>query len=144
MSNGYTGSCLCGEIRYQIGRFSGAIANCHCSMCRKFHGAAFSTIASVAKTDFRWLQGESLLQAYTATNGTTRKFCSRCGSSLIFESPLGSTDMVEISIGGLDSVVDIGPNAHIFVASKASWYQIQDDLPQFAEGRASVQLYKAD
>ena len=140
MSETYRGSCLCGAIRYELKGVGPYIANCHCSMCRKFHGAAYATIAGVASADFRWTQGEQYLQAYTADNGTTRQFCRHCGSSMTFSSPQASGDVIEFSLGTLDSPLDVGPDAHIFVGSKANWEVISDSLPQYQEGRSSKRL----
>lgn len=140
MHNPYTGSCLCGAIQFEIAAFQSGVAHCHCSMCRKFHGAAHATFASVASRDFHWRQGEELLQAYTADNGTTRKFCSHCGSSLIFSSPQAPPDIIEIALGCIDGEPDIKPDAHIFVASKAGWSVICDGLPQYSDGRDSEKI----
>ena len=49
------GSCLCGAVVYQVRRFYPEIANCHCGMCRKFHGAAFATYGKVQVEDLQWL-----------------------------------------------------------------------------------------
>ena len=54
----YGGSCLCGAVKYEFDEFLPHVAHCHCSMCRKFHGSAYATIASVPRTKFRWISGE--------------------------------------------------------------------------------------
>lgn len=140
MNAPYQGQCLCGAVKYEADAFSPRMGHCHCSMCRKFHGAAFATFGEVKAADFRWLQGEDELKAYTADNGTTRRFCSRCGSSMTFHSDKYPDDVVEIALGTLDSNLDVSPDAHIFVGSKASWSEIHDDLPQYEEGRKSRRL----
>ena len=58
------GSCLCGSIRYQAERPAGPMAHCHCQMCRKAHGSAFSTVLPVDKDGFRWTAGEDLLAQF--------------------------------------------------------------------------------
>lgn len=136
----YRGQCLCGAVKYEVDAFSPRMAHCHCSMCRKFHGSAFATYGEVKSSDFRWLQGEYDLEAYTADNGTTRRFCRICGSSMTFSSSNYPGDIVEIALGTLDSNLDMSPDAHIFVGSKASWSEILDDLPQYDEGRKSRRL----
>lgn len=135
----YFGQCLCGAIKYEVDEIEPRMGHCHCSMCRKFHGAAFATLAE-AKTDkFRWIEGEKLLANYTASNGTVRKFCRICGSSMIF-CPAGDTGVsIEFSLGTLDSEIDLQPDAHIYIGSKANWYAVCDDLPQFEEGRGDVE-----
>ena len=133
----YRGSCLCGQVSYEIDGFESKAAHCHCSMCRKFHGAAFTTFGSVRKDRFRWTSGEHLLNAYRAPNGTVRKFCPNCGSSMVFVPAAGDGGFVEIALGTLDSDLDFGPDAHIFVGSKANWDVLCDKLPKYAGDRGS-------
>lgn len=140
MSEPYRGGCLCGAIQYEVDAFNTAMGHCHCSMCRKFHGAAFVTYGEAGKSDFRWLRGEEDLQAYRADNGTTRRFCRHCGSSMTFSSANGPDDVVEVALGTLDSNLDLSPDAHIFVGSKANWAEILDDLPQYIGDRKSRRL----
>lgn len=140
MSTPYSGQCLCGAVKYEVDEFSPRMGHCHCSMCRKFHGAAFATYGETKAADFRWLQGEGDLQAYTADNGTTRQFCRHCGSSMTFSSKNYPDDVVEIALGTLDSNLDMSPDAHIYVDSKASWSEIHDDLPQYSGDRKSRRL----
>jgi hypothetical protein len=109
-------------------------------MCRKFHGAAYATIAEARQDHFRWLSGQDLLKGYTAKNDTTRSFCSNCGSSLTFASANGDADLVEIALGCFDDEVPISPDAHIFVASGAKWATPEDDLPQYEAGRDSHRI----
>ena len=140
MSVPYRGSCLCGVVRFEIGEFLPQVAHCHCSMCRKFHGAAFATIASVSRSRFRWVAGEDALKGYTAENGTTRTFCHHCGSSLMFSSSRAPAGAVEIALGTLDGDVPVKPDAHIFVGSGANWTVLSDDLPQYEKGRDSAKV----
>lgn len=140
MTDVYRGSCLCGQIRFEVDRFEPRTGNCHCSMCRKFHGAAYATLAEARSAHFRWTAGEDLLKGYTAANGTTRRFCRECGSSLTFSSPTADPDLVEIALGCFDDDVPVAPNAHIYVASGARWARPGDDLPRFEAGRDSRRL----
>ena len=129
-----SGSCLCGAIAFEAWDLSPQMAHCHCSMCRKFHGAAFATFGEALKTKFRWLRGEDQLSTFEAPNGTKRKFCKVCGSSLIFV-PSKENDWVEFALGCLDTPLELRPDANIFTAYKAEWFEITDGLPQFPEGR---------
>lgn len=142
MTDPYRGSCLCGIVRYEIDEFLPQAAHCHCSMCRKFHGAAYATIASVLRAKFRWTDGVDALKGYTAENGTTRTFCSHCGSSLMFFSPRAPEDEVEIALGTVDDDVPVGPSAHIFAGSAANWTVLSDDLPQYEEQRGSTRIQR--
>ena len=142
MTDLYRGSCLCGAVKFEVEEFLSQVAHCHCSMCRKFHGAAYATIAGVPRSKFRWVEGADALKGYTAENGTTRTFCSHCGSSLTFSSPRASEEVVEIALGTVDGDVPVEPNAHIFVGSGANWTVLSDDLPQYEEGRGTPRVKK--
>lgn len=131
----YAGQCLCGLVKYGVDKIEPQMGHCHCTMCRKFHGAAFATFAEAKKANFHWLKGEELLKTYLAENGTKRIFCENCGSSLIFVPANDAGELVEFSLGTLDSEIEIKPDAHIFTAYGASWYTITDQLPQFSESR---------
>ena len=87
--------------------------------------------------DFHWLTGKELLVDYVAKNRTVRQFCKICGSSLTFKSADHSGNSIEIALGTLDSDLDLQPDAHIHIDSKAKWITICDDLPQFAKDRDS-------
>ena len=52
------GSCLCGQIKYQLDGGVELMNNCHCAMCRKAHGAAFGSFLHAASAGFRWTAGE--------------------------------------------------------------------------------------
>ncbi len=124
-----TGGCLCGAVRYEIaGRLSRA-SNCHCSMCRKQHGAAFGTYAAVRRTEFRWLSGEDQIARYEATPGIARGFCRRCGSTLFWDAA-ANEERFGLALGTVDGDPGVRPSLHIFVGSKAPWFEITDDVPQ--------------
>ncbi len=54
----YRGQCLCGGVQYEVVQIGAKMGHCHCTMCRKFHGAAFATYGEARAEDFRWLAGE--------------------------------------------------------------------------------------
>jgi hypothetical protein len=140
MAGSFRGSCLCQAIQFEVDHFEPQTGNCHCSMCRKFHGAAYATLGEARSANFRWLRGQDQLKSYTADNGTTRQFCAECGSSLTFASPAADPDLVEIALACFDDEVPIRPDAHIFVSSGAAWASPDDDLPQFEAGRDSKRI----
>lgn len=129
------GSCLCASIKYQVDKLEPKMGHCHCTMCRKFHGAAYSTFGEAKSEHFHWLKGKELLKEYTAENGSVRQFCSKCGSSMTFSDNKDSSDSVEFTLGTLDSEITHRPDAHIYVESKPSWSSINDHLPLFKQSR---------
>ena len=123
------GSCLCGRVRYEIRGALGPASHCHCSMCRKAHGAAFGTYSRVERRDFRFVSGEDDVQAYASSPGIARSFCRHCGATLqyITDATPGS---FALALGTLDDDPKVRPESHIFVRSKAPWFEITDTLPQ--------------
>ena len=128
----HKGSCLCSGIKYEIDGELKGILNCHCSMCRKAHGAAFRTRASVSNSDFHFIRGEELLKYYESSPGEYRSFCSVCGSNLITKFDQ-NPDILGFALGTLDTDPGVKPEMHIFVNSKAPWYEITDNLPKHNE-----------
>ena len=124
------GGCLCGAMRYEVEGPLFDASHCHCSMCRRFHGAAFSTYAKVNAGAFRWLKGAELLAVYETTPGIGWAFCRICGSSLGIP---GDAGLREVTLGTLDQDPGIRPEYHMFVGSKAAWHDITDSLPRHDE-----------
>ncbi|HEY5309745.1 MAG TPA: GFA family protein [Casimicrobiaceae bacterium] len=105
------------------------INHCHCSMCRKVHGAAFGSFLHADGRDFRWVSGESHVERYDSSPGNVRAFCTVCGSKMpVLE---GEGAHVIIPAGSLDDDPGVRPIVHIHTASKAPWFEIRDALPQF-------------
>jgi hypothetical protein len=124
-----TGSCLCGGIKYEVEEMPGRIYNCHCSQCRKSHGAAFATQALAIGKTLRILEGEELLKEYTG-HGGVRAFCSNCGSRLMNYAPDKSL-YFSIALSSVDSDHALKPVAHAFIDSKASWHEPSNDIPSY-------------
>jgi hypothetical protein len=123
-----TGSCLCGAVRYEASA-TGVALHCHCSRCRKWHGAAFASIVRVPIDALRVASGEELITRYASSPGVDRCFCSACGSSLFtVRRDLG---WAHVRLGTVDGDPGVRPSLHAFVGSKAPWFDIADSLPQY-------------
>jgi hypothetical protein len=125
------GSCLCGSVRYEVRGAVSRLTHCHCSMCRKAHGAAFASYGRVERRDFVLLSGRDDIASYQSSPGVIRTFCKRCGSTLQFISD-NRPSTFSLALGTLDDDPGVETSLHIFVGSKAPWFQITDDLPQHA------------
>jgi hypothetical protein len=125
-----TGKCLCESISYEITGELGSIFHCHCSKCRRWHGAAFRTRATVKVSQFRWLSGEDLLSRYHSSEFVVKHFCSVCGSNLISTYDNDPTK-IGVPLGGIDQAPNNEPEGHIFTNSKSPWFKITDALPQY-------------
>lgn len=129
------GRCFCAGVEYELtGPFLRA-NTCHCTRCQKQSGSYGLTQGRIAPERFRLLRGGELLVNYAQDGHAAKVFCRTCGSSLFGgEWPGGRT--VSIRLATLDGDAGIRPQFHTFVADKAAWEEIRDDLPQFP-GRAT-------
>jgi hypothetical protein len=124
------GRCECGEVRYQVADAFRYAQNCHCSRCRAATGSAFKPFAGIEREKLELTRGgDRLLVVGEPTLNDTR--CATCGSLLY--SVVRDGAYVHVALGSLVDAPSIRPTAHIFVGSKAPWYEITDGLPQFDE-----------
>lgn len=126
------GSCLCGKTAYEITGPALRMMNCHCSRCRRSRSAAHATNVFYKIDDFRFIRGEADVAEYKVPEALhfATAFCKHCGSA----APRISRErgIVVVPAGTLDTDPGVRPQAHIFVGSKANWFEITDGLPQFA------------
>lgn len=125
------GSCLCGDAVFEVSGDVRGIVKCHCSRCRKARSAAHASNLIVERADFRWLQGAEGVRGYKVPEAArfSNHFCARCGSILPRSDP--DPQRIGVPAGSLDgSGEGVVEKLHIYVGSKAPWYEIADDLPQ--------------
>ncbi|MBV8188907.1 MAG: GFA family protein [Alphaproteobacteria bacterium] len=125
-----SGKCFCGTVQYAVpDEFSYALI-CHCSNCRRTTGSAFKPFAGIERGKLALTRGADQLLVY-GTPDANDTHCRRCGSLLYSVVRAGS--YVHVTLGTLVDDPGIRPTRHIFVGSKAPWFTITDDLPQFQE-----------
>jgi hypothetical protein len=124
-----SGSCLCGAVRFTANLPSLFCAHCHCSMCRRNHGAGYVTWFAVPRTRLVVESGTAELTRYESSIHGSRAFCRRCGSSLFCESTQ-YPDRIDIALGAMREPIDREPQLHSYFDSRASWVVIGDDLPR--------------
>jgi len=129
MTNTAKGSCLCGAVTFELTFPTKFFAHCHCSMCRRAHGAPFVSWTSVKKTQLA-IDGAENLTTHASSDAARRKFCKHCGSPMFFESTRWSGE-VHIAAGCIQDRLDRPLGAHVFVDHKADWLQITDELPEY-------------
>ena len=127
------GSCLCGSAAYEVTGGFTRVHNCHCSRCRKARGAAHGTNGFTAIGNVRYTRGGDTVRTWRLPEARyfSHVFCPACGSGLPRHDP--ERGVAIVPLGSLDDDPGRGADNHIFVASKAPWYEITDDLPRFDE-----------
>lgn len=126
------GECLCGSVKFEIPDDLAYSGYCHCSECRKFSGSSFSVFAGVKTDNIDILSGADNISYYEKTEDSHLGFCSKCGSSLFSRKP--KIGLSHIRMGCLNEAPTLAPQAHLHVASKATWDHINDELPKFDQG----------
>jgi hypothetical protein len=124
------GRCECGRVRYRVADEFRYAANCHCSNCRAGTGSAFKPFAGIERDKLTIEEGADTLLVYGTDQGNHTR-CGVCGSLLF--SVVRDGAYVHVAMGSLADEPSIRPTEHIFVGSKAPWYEITDDLPQADE-----------
>ena len=125
------GGCLCGAVMYAVEGPLRPVVNCHCQQCRKSSG--HHVAATSAARDKIEIIGE--VTWYQSSETARRGFCAICGSNLFWD---GEGKNLSIQAGTLDGATGLQTRGHIFVADKGDYYEIADDLPQFAQSDLEV------
>jgi hypothetical protein len=124
------GRCECRLVRYRVPDEFRYAGYCHCSNCRAATGSAFKPFAGIERERLEVVQGaDSLLVWGDDRENHTR--CAVCGSLLY--SVVRDGEWVHVALGSLEDDPTIRPTEHIFIGSKAPWFEITDDLPQSEE-----------
>lgn len=128
----YVGSCLCGNVKFEIeGNFEHFYL-CHCKKCRKDTGSAHAANLFSTKATLKWLSGEDQVKTYNHMGeGHIKSFCKICGSALPNIQMDGK--LLLVPAGSLDSNVDIKPEGHIFYQDKANWDHDLEKVEKFDE-----------
>ncbi len=125
----FTGGCLCGAIRYGIERNHLNAIHCHCAMCRRAHGGAFSTHVVMRADQLHWTRGSARLVPYASSMSGRREFCPDCGTHLLVHGQTGDAT-VSVPAGTLDDRPPLTILGHMYTEARVPWYVIRDSLPQ--------------
>jgi hypothetical protein len=124
-----SGSCFCGAVRFSADLPTLFCAHCHCTMCRRAHGAGYVTWIGVPPDRFRLEAGEERLVRFRSSEHGTRSFCGRCGSALFCESTL-HPDRIDIVLANVHGPIDREPEMHVWFDDRAEWIEVNDSLPR--------------
>ncbi len=123
------GSCLCGAVRFEIELPTRACVHCHCSMCRRGHGAGYVTWFVVPRERFRLKSEPGVLRQYTSSDHGMRSFCGTCGSSLFCESSRHPDD-IDIVLANMQAPIDLEPQLHVYYSDRIDWMPVDEALPR--------------
>ena len=123
------GSCLCGEIKFVVSSPSKWCAHCHCSMCRKAHGAGYVTWIGFEQQQVEFTNGKEQLVWYPSSPGAHRGFCRKCGSTMFFRSQQWAGEL-HIAVACLNGELDRQPQANVYFDKHVDWMPIDDSLKE--------------
>lgn len=121
------GSCLCGAVKFEVTPPTKWCAHCHCTMCRRAHGAAVVTWFGAHAPSFRLVEGAEELKWHRSSPAARRGFCGRCGSPMFFEGERWPGE-VHIARASVPGQIDREPAAHVFFDVRVGWLDLHDDL----------------
>ena len=122
------GHCLCESVRFTATLPSKWVAHCHCSLCRRAHGAAFVTWVGMDAGRVQIDDGAGSLQWFASPAGGERGFCSRCGSPMFFRAPRWPGEL-HVARALFDAPLDREPQLHAYYDTHVAWVRLADDLP---------------
>lgn len=131
----HKGSCLCGQITFEVSCELPPPSACHCRECRK-HTGHYEVSADVPRAAVT-VNGADKVVWYQSSNKVRRGFCAVCGSSLFWDLlDQERHDWTAISLGAFDTPTKTKLKRHIFTAEKGDYYEITDGLPQIPDPRS--------
>jgi hypothetical protein len=116
----YQGACLCGQVRFTITPPTKWCAHCHCTMCRRAHGAAFVTWIGVPEAQFDLVAGRDALQWYASSPDSRRGFCRHCGSPMLFRSARWPGE-IHVARASVPGDIDREPAGQVHVDTRVTW-----------------------
>ena len=125
------GRCACNAVAYEVADEFVAAYNCHCSNCRATTGSAFLPWGEIEREKLSVSRGADSLRPIGDPDAAHEMRCGACLSLLYWTA--GGGTYLRVPYGSLVDEPALKPQAHMFVGSKAPWYDIRDDLPQHDE-----------
>lgn len=130
MSNKNLGSCLCKKVKFEVEGDFESFFLCHCQFCQKDTGSAYAANLFATTSTLTWLSGQELIKTFHLPQTRhVKSFCSHCGSAI--PSLQNEGQLLVVPAGSLDVAIKLKPNAHLFMASKASWEAGLENIHSF-------------
>nr|BDT29702.1 GFA family protein [Bacteriovorax sp. HI3] len=126
----HSGSCLCGQITYEVNGHFESFFLCHCKHCQKDTGSAHAANLFSSSAKLTWISGEDKVRTFLLNSTRhSKSFCANCGSAMPNLQLNGQ--LLVVPAGSLDEDVQLKPTAHIFCRSKSSWSKNLEGVKEF-------------
>src|SRR5579863_6686426 len=114
------GSCNCKAVTYEISGDIKRVVNCHCGLCRKMNGAAFSTYVVVPDTSFTLTSERTNIGSHLVSANSIKSFCNICGTPIYNQNPKYKGLKI-LHLGSLNNAQEYRPEVNIFCDTKLNW-----------------------
>lgn len=121
--------CYCGKVKLALGDNIISFINCHCSMCRRLNGSAYTSWLCVSTEHFLVTQGAEAIKNFAVTECCNNAFCGNCGTR-VYTLDTRYPNVVGIQAGIVDDV-PVSPVKELYYSDGAKWACHQSDLPKF-------------
>lgn len=115
----HKGSCLCGDVSFEVSGDISEIGACHCSICRKTSGHYWAAVTVPA--DNIKIDGYTYIRWFRSSQNVRRGFCEGCGASLFYIKD-GSKNW-EVAAGCFDTPLP-KLTRHIHIDQKPDYYDL--------------------
>ena len=126
-----TGSCKCGQVRYNVVGPALQVVACHCGLCRSMTGAPFSSYLVIREEHFAVISGRETLVNYAVTERTKRHFCATCGTPIFNSNPHTYKGLAMIYLGTIEGHENLTPGISIYCESKLPWVSVHESSKSF-------------
>ncbi len=120
----YSGSCLCGNITYQVKEKPIFPHLCSCHMCQKWSGAPTVAWVEFPLKTFKWNGPGGQPVYYRSSEKTQRCFCSKCGSALCALDD-GSHNISIVIASLCEPNLVIPHEQHSFAKEAPFWWKVR-------------------
>lgn len=116
-----SGTCLCGEIEFELDDDFEFLNLCHCKQCQRATGSAHASNLFTRLDNIKWIKGKQFVRQYDMPGRKiSNAFCSKCGAGLPYIS--GSGKWLIVQAGLLNQPIAPTPIRNIFWVERADWY----------------------
>ena len=133
MSMTHLGACFCGSVEIEAAGLPEEMGYCHCGSCRSYSGAPLASFTLWKADRVRVTRGAGLIGGINKTGMSHRRFCTRCGGTVMTEHP--DMGFIDIAAGVLPSVAFV-PSVHLNYAEAV--LPVRDGLPKLRDFPADV------